>query len=245
MKGYPKDLARCRDRLMSQSSCPCYWLERIFWSLHSYTWDDYLQLPECQEEIQTLAAWLSSYRQHNNERVLDLGCGTGTYALALAETGFDVVGIDFAPGMLKKAREKAARLPQASVVFEQADFNRELHFSTNSFNRAICVHALQCVANPPRFLREIRRLLKPEGLFLVVVKDSSQPAAAKKGKMTWRRVIFRKLKALVSKSRRVRKYSRNELMMLLTGAGFAVIEERVSPGSIALMARVLGGKQPV
>jgi len=42
-------------------------------------------------------------------RALDVGCGTGVYALALAERGIDVVGADPSSGMLEKARAKAAR----------------------------------------------------------------------------------------------------------------------------------------
>lgn len=229
---------------MPKNGRPFYWLERVFWNLHSYTWDDYLQLPETREGIQATVAWLTSYGQRDNERVLDVGCGTGNYALALAEVGFDVVGIDFAPGMLNKARTKAARLPQASVTFEQADLNRDLPFLANSFDQAICVVALQCVADPPHFLQEIRRVLKPDGLFLVVVADSSQTAAPKKKlKTTLPRLIFWKLKALASKSRRVRKYTRNELMALLTSAGFDVVEERVHPGTIALVGRVQGRRR--
>ena len=213
----------------------------MFWSLHSYTWDDHLQLLETREGIQATVAWLTSYRQHGNERVLDIGCGTGNHALALAEIGYEVVGIDFAPGMLKKARAKAARLPQASVTFEQADFNRDLPFPAGSFDCAICIIALQCVANPPHFLREIRRVLKPNGLFLVMAVGSSQTAAPKKKlKTTLPKLIFWKLKALASKSRRVRKYTRDELMTLLTRAGFDVVEERAYPGTIALMGRARG-----
>lgn len=218
-----------------------YWLERVFWSLHSYTWDDHLQVPEYREGIQATVDLLARYRQRDNERVLDVGCGTGNHALTLAEAGFNVVGIDFAPGMLKKAKAKAARLPQASVTFEQADFNRDLRFPANSFDHAICIAALQCVINPPRFLREIRRVLKPGGLFLVVVGDSSRTAAPKKKlKTTLPRLIFWKLKALAGKTKWVRKYTRDDLASLLMNAGFDVVEERVYPGTIALMGRVRG-----
>jgi SAM-dependent methyltransferase len=42
-------------------------------------------------------------------RAVDLGCGTGANALFLAEHGFDVVGIDFSPTALRKARDEAAK----------------------------------------------------------------------------------------------------------------------------------------
>lgn len=229
---------------MPKNDRPFYWLERVFWSLHSYTWDDYLELPEYREGIQAVIAWLTSYRQRDKERVLDLGCGTGNYALALAGAGFDVVGIDFASGMVKKARAKAARLPRASVAFEQADFNRDLPLRAHSFDFAICIYALQCVTNPLRFLREIKRVLKPDGLFLVMVVDSSPLAVPKrKPKTTLPRFIFWKLKALASKSKRVRKYTRNELKALLTSTGFDVVEERSNPGTIALVGRARGRRR--
>jgi ubiquinone/menaquinone biosynthesis C-methylase UbiE len=40
------------------------------------------------------------------ERALDAGCGTGNYALALAQVGFHVTGIDYAAGMLARAQDK-------------------------------------------------------------------------------------------------------------------------------------------
>ncbi len=84
-------------------------------------------------------------------------------------------------------------------------------------------------------------MLKPDGRFLIVAVSSSQTAAPKKKlKTTLPRLIFWKLKALASKSKRVRKYTRNELMALLTRAGFDVVEGRVYPGTIALMSRARG-----
>lgn len=227
---------------MSKRGRPFYYpLESVFWSLHSFTWHDHVQLPETQANIQETVAWLASYRQHDKERVLDVGSGMGNYALALADNGFDVIGIDFAPGMLKKARAKATQFPGASVEFKQADFNDDLPFPADSFDHTICIAALQCVLNPPHFLYEIKRVLKPDGLFLIVVGDSSQTAVPRKRlKTTLPRLVFWKLKALASKSRRVRKYTRNELIALLTSTEFGVVEERAYPATIAVMCQSLG-----
>lgn len=50
-------------------------------------------------------------RRHGGP-VLELGVGSGRVARALAQAGFDVVGVDFVPEMLQRARERAAELPR-------------------------------------------------------------------------------------------------------------------------------------
>jgi len=52
--------------------------------------------------------------------LLDLGCGTGSFSLLLAKAGYAVTGIDSSPGMLKIAREKAARA-RVRVRFAEGD----------------------------------------------------------------------------------------------------------------------------
>ena len=51
-------------------------------------------------------------------RLLDLGCGTGEDALFLAGVGFDVTAVDPSPGMIERARAKAAARGVAAVRFE-------------------------------------------------------------------------------------------------------------------------------
>lgn len=63
-------------------------------------------------------------RQPGARTLLELGCGTGLHAIALAEAGFDVTGIDLSPGMLARAAERRAALPaslQGRVDFRPGD----------------------------------------------------------------------------------------------------------------------------
>ncbi len=53
--------------------------------------------------------WLErQLRVAGAHEVLDVACGTGQHAMALAERGFDVTGVDFSPAMITRARERAA-----------------------------------------------------------------------------------------------------------------------------------------
>lgn len=53
--------------------------------------------------------------------LLDLACGTGTFALLMAERGISVTGVDFSREMIEVARTKAASRDPLAVVFEQQD----------------------------------------------------------------------------------------------------------------------------
>src|SRR5262249_40566291 len=67
--------------------------------------------------------------------VTDIGCGTGRHALAMAEAGATVIGVDFSMGMLAKAKAK----PGAGTVhFVYHDVAMGLPFVSRAFDRVIC-----------------------------------------------------------------------------------------------------------
>jgi ubiquinone/menaquinone biosynthesis C-methylase UbiE len=99
------------------------------------------------------------------EWVLDAGCGTGNYAIALAEEGFSVIGTDFATGMLTK--QKTTEDLSGRVTFKRADLNAPLEFGDARFDHLISISVLQAVANPTFALSEFHRVLKPGGTLLL------------------------------------------------------------------------------
>jgi ubiquinone/menaquinone biosynthesis C-methylase UbiE len=221
-------------------------LSAFFWSLQSYTWDDYLDLPACRSDIEATAAWLAEHLTAEARRVLDVGCGTGNYTLALAARGCQATGIDFSTGMLRRARAKAARAacgasakPGAgSAAFEQADFDRGLPFPSRSFDAVLAVAVLQCAADPLALLTEIRRVLQPPGVLLLVVLDPERRSWAKRPlRVSLSRLALRWLKALGSNSRRVPRYGREELSAWLARAGFELVEERTGQGTLGLLCQ--------
>lgn len=102
-------------------------------------------------------------------RVLDVGCGAGREAFALAERGFEVVGIDIAEKMIHQAKTLAAdrRLPVEfyAVSVTDCDFPPQ-SFDYIFFSRAVYSYI------PTRALRlatlkRLRRMLKPSGLLIL------------------------------------------------------------------------------
>ncbi len=94
-------------------------------------------------------------------RVLDVGCGTGRLAAALAERGARVWGVDPSEEMLAQARQNAPR----SAAFKRARAE-ELPFKDAWFDRAVMRLVVHLVDRGEAF-REVARVLVPSGLALV------------------------------------------------------------------------------
>ncbi|WP_031458588.1 SAM-dependent methyltransferase [Chloroflexus sp. MS-G] len=100
-------------------------------------------------------------------RAIDLGCGTGRACIWLARAGWQVDGIDFVPEAIAIARERVAAAGVADKVrLFVADATR-LDFLTEPYDLAIDVGCGHGFSEPElnAYLDEVRRLLKPGGLF--------------------------------------------------------------------------------
>ncbi|MFI1866093.1 methyltransferase domain-containing protein [Streptomyces jumonjinensis] len=103
--------------------------------------------------------------------VLDLGCGPGadleTLARGAGPTGM-VIGIDSDPQMVRRAQARAARLARAGVL--GADVHA-LPLPSSSADRVLTDRLLQHVADLPRALAEVRRVLRPGGRLVMAEPD--------------------------------------------------------------------------
>ena len=117
---------------------------------------------------------------------LDLCCGTGDVAFALADRGAVVTGIDFSAAMLDVARRRPGR---PSVTFVQGDA-MALPVADASADVVTVAYGLRNVADIPRALAEWRRVLRPGGR-LVVLEFGKPPGRA------WRWFYFQYLQWVV------------------------------------------------
>lgn len=122
-------------------------------------YDDYAVL---QQEVESRLLERVAYFELTPRRVLDLGCGTGRGSAALAASfaDADIVMLDRAPGMLRHSRQRA---PNAGAVC--ADMH-QLPFAPGRFDLVFSSLAVQWSTEEPRLFQEVRRILRPGGLFL-------------------------------------------------------------------------------
>ncbi len=105
------------------------------------------------------------------ERVLDVGCGTGTSALPAAEAvGPDgvVLGIDVADAMLERARDKASARGIHNASFRNADMTASGE-ADRSYDAVLSVFALFFTPDMERQAGELWRMVRPGGRLVVTV----------------------------------------------------------------------------
>jgi SAM-dependent methyltransferase len=121
----------------------------------------------------TRLAGAVTYHVSAGSRVLDLGCGTGELASAIAAGGVSTTGCDISPEMLDRA---VAADPAGAVDWVQLDPGWEmLPFSSGAFDAVVASSVLEYVDDPAMVLRECARVISPGGVMLCTVPNQRHP----------------------------------------------------------------------
>lgn len=152
-------------------------------------------------------------------RVLELGCGTGTAALRLADAAGSYVGTDISAGMIAIAKEKLEGLGQnglgSRLMFRQSTAEimaREEH----RYDSVIGFNYLHLAGSLPEVLAHVRTLLVPGGIFI-----SKTPCI---GDMNPFIRLAIPLMQLVGKAPSVTTFTAASLEQAIRAAGFAIVE---------------------
>lgn len=157
----------------------------------------------------TVRETVARLRLRSGEAVLDVGCGTGALLAALAETfpGTRRVGVDPSPEMLGVAR---ARLQSSAALCQGRA--EDLPFRDGAFDLVVSTSVLHHLAEPDTALREMRRVLKPQGRLVITDWCHDYLACRLYG-------VFAKLVRRAP----IRIYGSEEFRALLGRAGLAAI----------------------
>jgi SAM-dependent methyltransferase len=153
------------------------------------------------------------------DRLLDLGCGSGGFAVKAKGKYQKVYGVDISDQAIKQAAEKVSGVVGFEFMVHDADFG--LPFNDSFFDSVVCDAVLEHMPYPPALLKEIYRVLKPQGELVLLVPNDA-----------W---IFYRLQALTGKIPmsgavnemgvdwgHLHKFNKKILCDLLTSLGFRV-----------------------
>jgi 2-polyprenyl-3-methyl-5-hydroxy-6-metoxy-1,4-benzoquinol methylase/GT2 family glycosyltransferase/predicted nucleic acid-binding Zn-ribbon protein len=100
----------------------------------------------------------------HNKTVLDLACGEGYGSYLLARTAESVVSIDIDENAIKHARNKYIK---QNLEFKVGSITEVSIAGSHVFDVAVCFEALEHIKNHHKLLTEVKRLLTPDGVFIV------------------------------------------------------------------------------
>jgi SAM-dependent methyltransferase len=160
------------------------------------------------------------------DRVLELGCGSGSTALLLAPSVALYTGSDLSPGMINIANRQQAEADQANLDFIVADADSEA--LGTSYDAVLAFNLLHLVDDLPTTLRHIHTITRDGGLLI----NKTPCLRSKKwlfGPLVWVMQLF-------GKAPEVLFISPEQLEQDITDAGFEIIEA-ADYGSRYIVAR--------
>ena len=150
-----------------------------------------------------------------NDRVLEVGCGTGTTALRLADSVAHLRATDISENMIEIAQQKSSEAGAQNVVFAKGEIFDETA-TGEPYDAVLAFNFLHLLENAEEGLAHARQLLKPEGYFI------SKTMCIRE--MNFFFPLMIRAMRLVGKAPYVRYFSRSELEQMIADAGFEVLE---------------------
>ena len=134
-----------------------------------------------QEDIPKIS---KSFKKHDVKRILDLGCGSGRHLVYLAKHNFNVYGIDIAKSGIKIAKDWLKE-EGVKVNLKIGDIYKRLPYPDNFFDAIISTQTLHHarIEKIRRLIKEMERILKPNGLIFVTVRRALRVKGWRKNKI--------------------------------------------------------------
>lgn len=158
--------------------------------------------------------------------VLDFGSGTGAQTLAFADSGCSIVAVDVHIEHLKTLTDHAVGTEDLLAILYDG---RHLPIATGTIDGVVSYDVLEHVADESQALREVHRVLKPGGFFVVSVPNKAwifETHGAKLPLLPWNRVPFFSWlpRSIHSRFANARIYRKRDIVSLLAANSFEIME---------------------
>ena len=171
--------------------------------------------------------YISSHLDKNMD-VLELACGSGQLSFSLSKHTKTWIGTDFSEKMILEAKKRGE---YENFTFEVADATA-LSFADEEFDCVLIANALHIMPNPDRAMKEIHRVLKPNGTLF------APTFLWKEGKQ---RNIIKSLMS-ISGFKMYQEWNKKQFEDFIEEYGFSVVEMKLVHGGLAPIGVLIAKK---
>jgi len=146
-------------------------------------------------------------KESNPESILDIATGTGDLAIQFAETkASKIVGLDISNGMLEIGKSKVKKRGLQDRIELVLGDSENMTYQDNSFDAITVAFGVRNFENLQKGLKEIYRVLKPNGIFVILETSVPTKTPYKQGYKTYTKYILPLIGKVFSKDRSAYKY---------------------------------------
>jgi demethylmenaquinone methyltransferase/2-methoxy-6-polyprenyl-1,4-benzoquinol methylase len=179
----------------------------------------------------------------NPKNILDIATGTGDLAISLSKTSAEeIVGLDISDGMLEVGRKKIKTKNLDGIIKMVIGDSEDLPFENDTFDAITVAFGVRNFMNLKKGLSEIQRVLKPNGIFVILETSVPTKTPYKQGYKLYSKFILPTIGKVFSKDRSAYKYLSEsasvfpygeELNNILIETGFINVEDHPQTFGVA------------
>ena len=143
-----------------------------------------------------------------DEKLLDIGIGTGLASVKHSRLGLEVYGLDSSPQMLDACRSKS--FARALNLYDM--FSEKIPYEDSFFNHVVSCGVLHFMGDLEPLFQEVKRVIKPGGTFAFTIAPQNSDTLFVRENTAWGVPIF--------------KHSMNFVVNMLEKNGFSVLKEQ-------------------
>ncbi len=180
-------------------------------------------------------------KDHKPENILDIATGTGDLAINLTATNAkNIIGLDISDGMLEVGRKKIAEKQLDAIISMVIGDSEDLPFEENTFDAITVSFGVRNFENLEKGLSEILRVLKPNGIFVILETSIPTNPIYKFGYTVYSKFILPVIGKLFSKDKVAYKYLSESASVFPYGVALNNILKKIGFINVTDLPQTLG-----